>query len=156
MKRFTDAEICTLLVDPHTYAHRDLYHAMMSQPREHDPLFWAEPAGYRPFWVLTKHSEITDVQRQPEIFLNAPRIELLSIEQERQISEKMGQNSASGRRLIHMDGEEHRTLRNLSQGWLMPANLKGMEEQINIFSKEHVDKLAAAKGGQVDFVTEVS
>src|SRR5437762_1177732 len=120
MERFTPQEIATALTDARTYADRERYHAMMAQLRAEDPLFWAAPEGYRPFWVLTKHADITEVERQPEIFLNAPRLELFSIEQERAIREKMGQDSASGRTMLHMDGEEHRAYRGMSQGWFMP------------------------------------
>jgi cytochrome P450 len=33
--------------------------------REH-PVAWADPEGFRPFWVVSRHADIRELERQPE------------------------------------------------------------------------------------------
>lgn len=147
-------DIGNAIADPHTYADRERYHAILTKLRREDPLYWATPDGYRPFWIVSKHADIWEVERQPEIFLSGPRLELFSIEQEDKIRAATG-SSAVSRTMLHMDGPEHRAYRGMSQGWFMPANLRSMEPKLQDLAKEYVDKMAGA-GGELDFVHEVS
>jgi cytochrome P450 len=155
MDGHTTDPIGTALTNPHTYVDRDAYHAMMAKLRREDPLYWATPEGYRPFWVVTKHADIAEIERQPDLFLSGPRLELFSIEQERKVKETTGRDAAVGRTILHMDGMEHRAYRGMSQGWFMPQNLRNMDQRLNALGKEYVDKLARI-GGEADFVKEVS
>jgi cytochrome P450 len=144
------------LGNPHTYADRAKYHEILAYLRKEDPLYWAHPEGFRPFWVATKHADIIEIERQPDVFLSGPRLELFSIEQERKIKEATGRDAAVGKTLLHMDGTEHRAYRGMSQGWFVPKNLKSIEARIDALAKEYVDKLAAFHGEEVDFVKVVS
>ena len=143
------------LADPRIYQDRDRYHALLTRLRSENPLYWATPQGYRPFWVATRHADIQEIERQPEIFLSGPRLELFSLEQERKIKESSGGDSAVGKTLLHMDGSEHRIYRGMSQTWFMPKNLRSFEEPLAQLAREYVDKLAAG-GGEVDFVKDIS
>jgi hypothetical protein len=147
--------IGSALINPLTYQDRTLYDDIVASLRREDPLFWAEPEGYRPFWAVTKHADICEIERQPDVFLSGPRLELFTIEQECKVKESTGRDTAVGRTLLHMDGSEHRSYRGLSQGWFMPKNLQGIEQRLSQLSREYVDKMAAA-GGEFDFVTEIS
>jgi cholest-4-en-3-one 26-monooxygenase len=42
--------------------------------RRHEPVFWYERPNVDPFWAITKHADIIAVGKQPELFLNAPRL----------------------------------------------------------------------------------
>src|SRR5215469_12701707 len=55
------------LADPRIYQDRDRYHALLTRLRRENPLYWATPQGYRPFWVATRHADIQEIERQPEI-----------------------------------------------------------------------------------------
>ena len=66
------------LADPRIYQDRDRYHALLTRLRSENPLYRATPQGYRPFWVATRHADIQEIERQPEIFLSGPRLELFS------------------------------------------------------------------------------
>jgi cytochrome P450 len=143
------------LTDPHTYQDRNRYHALLTGLRQDAPLYRATPSGYRPFWVVTKHADIMEVERQPEVFLSGPRLELLSAEQERKVKESTGRDSAVGRTLLHMDGPEHRAYRGMSQAWFMPKNLRNLEERLAKLAREYVDKMVAG-GGEIDFVKDIT
>jgi cytochrome P450 len=143
------------LTDPGTYADRSVYDALLATLRREDPLFRATPDDYRPFWVATRHADISEIELHPEVFLSGPRLELFSIEQERRIKQATGGDSAVGQTLLHMDGAQHRAYRGASQSWFMPKNLKNMEQRLRELATECVDKMAAA-GGEMEFVSGVS
>ncbi|MET0985142.1 MAG: cytochrome P450 [Steroidobacteraceae bacterium] len=155
MQTSTRDDIGAALGNPRTYADRQGYHAILAQLRREDPLYWAHPEGFRPFWVATKHADIVEIERQPDVFLSGPRLELFSIEQEHKIKEATGRDAAVGKTMLHMDGAEHRAYRGMSQAWFLPKNLKHIEARVDVLAKEYVDKLAEA-GGEADFVKLVS
>ncbi len=155
MNHMPSQSVGSALANPHTYEDRSRYHALLAGLRREDPLFRASPDGYRPFWAVTKHADICEIERQPDLFPSGPRLELFSIEQERKIKESTGRDTAVGRTLLHMDGLEHRAYRGLSQGWFMPKNLHDMEQRLAELSRDYVDKMAAASG-EIDFVKSIS
>jgi cytochrome P450 len=59
------------------------------------------------------------------------------------------------RSILHMDGAEHRSYRAITQGWLMSARLKKLEQGLDDLAKEYVDALADT-GGEADFVSTVA
>lgn len=150
----TDA-ISRAIVEPNTYSTPGVYHELFTALRRDTPVRWTDPQTARPFWLITRHADIIEIERQPDVFINAPRLELFSIEQERRIMEAMNGRAAVSRTMLHMDGAEHRSYRALTQQWFMPANLKRLEDRIAALAKEYVDKLADA-GGEADFVHEVA
>ena len=47
---------------PETYTNEDELHNILKSMRENDPVCWLEPENYRPFWAITKHSDISDIE----------------------------------------------------------------------------------------------
>ena len=41
--------------------------------RKEDPVSWVEPDQFRPFWAITKHEDIIEIEKQNELFINDPR-----------------------------------------------------------------------------------
>ncbi len=144
------------IVDPVTYAHPDLCDALFTQLRRDTPVRWTQPAGYRPFWTVSKYSDIMEVEGQNERFINAPRLTLNTIETEERTRAKTGGNAGTSavRQVINMDGAEHRLYRGLTQAWFMPVNLRKLEDRLAALAKEFVDRMAA-RGGACDFVKDV-
>jgi len=79
-----------LVKDYATYVDESAYHALFARLRKEAPLAWAEPEGCRPFWVVTKHADIRDVELQATQFVNAARTFLLTVEEERQLPRVCG------------------------------------------------------------------
>ena len=50
-------------------------HAEWSYLRKRAPVYWYGRKKVVPFWAITKHADISEVARQPRIFLNAPRLD---------------------------------------------------------------------------------
>lgn len=70
------------IVDPKTFAREESYHDLYTQLRRDDPVHWTEPGTFRPFWTISKHADIMEIERQNDIFLNDPRTILQSIDVE--------------------------------------------------------------------------
>jgi len=148
-------EISNAIADAHLYADPERFHALFTRLRREEPVRWTTPEGVRPFWTLSRHADIVEVERQPQLFPSGPRLELFSIAQEEKIMKAMGGNRAVSRTMLHMDGAEHKAYRGLTQSWFMPGNLKKLDEGLAALAREYTDKLARA-GSQVDFVLAVA
>ena len=48
--------------------------------RREAPIHHCAPAGFEPFWAITRHADIGEISKQPDIFLNSPGIVVLSDE----------------------------------------------------------------------------
>jgi cytochrome P450 len=64
------------LVDPERFARRGYPHDVWTRLRAETPVAWLEPAGFEPFWAVTKHADIMQVASHPERFSNAQGITL--------------------------------------------------------------------------------
>ncbi|KWE18348.1 hypothetical protein WL74_29385 [Burkholderia cepacia] len=142
------------LSNPATYADFDGYHALLRQLRAHDPVHWTEPEGYAPFWTVTRFQDVQDIERQNELFVNAPRSILRPLVMEESFSKTTGSRQTA-RGIIQMDGDEHRKHRLLTQGWFSPAKLKFIEDTIVQLARQHVDSMTSRQEG-FDFAHDLS
>lgn len=78
------------VVDPVLYSNEVRLHQMLSELRRTEPVRWTEPSDYRPFWALTKHADIMEVERQSSQFVVGPRNRLVTVEEEQRVRAKTG------------------------------------------------------------------
>ncbi|MFZ4110268.1 MAG: cytochrome P450, partial [Polymorphobacter sp.] len=57
------------LVNPLNYADESVLGAY-AELRATDPVHWTEPTGFRPFWSITRHADITAIAKQNDKFIN--------------------------------------------------------------------------------------
>ncbi len=141
------------LVNPEVTADESI-HDVYAELRATDPVHWAEPTGFRPFWAITRHADITAVAKQNDRFVNRFRTYLTPTEAEEWTLATSG-DSHLFRTLVDIDDPQHMKLRRLTNTWFMPANLKKLEPEIAAIAKRHVDHMASL-GGACDFVNEVA
>ena len=55
------------------YGERGYPHAEWERLRRESPVHFMRPEGYLPFWAVTKHADIVEVSKQPEVFRSAGR-----------------------------------------------------------------------------------
>ena len=55
---------------PETYADESKLHEIFTFMRKEDPVTWVEPEDYRPFWAVTKHSDIIEIEKKNDFFIN--------------------------------------------------------------------------------------
>lgn len=147
-------ELDAAIVNPTTYADEAGFHSLFAHLRTQSPVHWTEPAGYDPFWTISKYNDIQDIERQPEIFISAPRTSLRTKAQEDDIRKMTGSRQVA-RTIIQMDGAEHRAYRLLTQAWFAPTSLKSLEEKVSSLARKHIDEMEK-KGGSCDFVRDVA
>ena len=141
------------IVHPDLYASWDI-HEVYSKLRRDDPVHWTQPDGFRPFWSITKHADILEVEKNNRIFINHDRTYLSPKAGEEWIKATTGDTHLF-RTLVDLDDPVHMKLRALTQSWFMPPNLRKLETRIAALAKEHVDHMASL-GGECDFVKEVA
>src|SRR3990167_3415386 len=150
------ADIARDVVDPKAYADWDRSHAAFSWLRKNAPLDVAEVEGFDPFWVVSRHADILNVERQNDLFHNEDRsATLTTIESDQKVRAMMGGSPNLLRSLVQMDNPDHMQYRRLTQGWFLPQNLRKLEDRIREIARGFIDKMAA-KGTECDFARDVA
>jgi cytochrome P450 len=138
-----------LLADPMAYTDEPKLHAALAHLRPHAPVSWVDVPNYRPFWAITKHVDIMDIERDNMLFTNWPRPVLTSADGDELAA-------ASGvRTLIHMDDPQHREVRAIGADWFRPKAMRALKVRIDELAKIYVDKMVAV-GPECDFVQQVA
>ena len=148
------AVVDKLLVDSSVYASHDRYHDLFRYLRGHEPVRMSQPAGFNPFWTVSKHADICEVQRQPALFINAPRNTLLPIAVEERLQRELGSKLIMNT-MLSMDGEEHQSMRRLGAEYFTPAGIAKLKEGFRRAANFYIDRMAD-QGSTCDFVQTVS
>ncbi|OBF09673.1 cytochrome P450 [Mycobacterium sp. 852002-10029_SCH5224772] len=143
------AQAVKVFADPTAYADEPRLHAALTHLRAHAPVSLVDCPPYRPFWAITKHADIMDIERENMLFTNWPRPVLTTAE-----GDEM-QAAAGVRTLIHLDDPQHRVVRAIGADWFRPKAMRALKIRVDELAKIYVDKMMAA-GGECDFVQEVA
>ena len=138
-----------LLADPLAYTDEVRLHAALGHLRAHAPISWVDVEDYSPFWAVTKHADIMEIERANDVFTNSPRPVLLTTEADAQ------QAAVGIKTLIHMDDPQHRDFRAIGANWFRPKAMRALKDRADELAKRFVDTMAA-KGPECDFVQEVA
>jgi cytochrome P450 len=106
-----------------TFTDEAFFHAAAAKLRAEDPIHWVEHPDFNPFYVLTKHADVLEVELHQNEFLNAPRA-ILGTKESDAMRAMQGHLVKS---LVQMDDPEHRSHRNLTAEWFLPKNLAKLE-----------------------------
>ena len=138
-----------VLADPLAYADEPKLHAALTHLRANAPVSWVEVPNYRPFWAITKHADIMDIERDNVLFTNWPRPVLTTTEGDEL------QANAGVRTLIHLDDPQHRVVRAIGTDWFRPKAMRALKVRVDELARNYVDKMMAV-GPECDFVQEVA
>ena len=148
-------DVAETIVDPKAYADGRIYESY-AWLRANAPLAVAHPAGFDPFWVVTRHADILEISRQNDLFHSGDRATTITSKAaDDRVREKTGGSPHLVRSLVQMDAPDHPKYRALTQAWFMPPNIRGLEDRIRKIARASVERMAS-KGGQCDFVREVA
>ncbi|MBA2935271.1 cytochrome P450 [Sphingomonas sp. CGMCC 1.13654] len=150
-----EAAIDNAIASGQFYGDPSRKYALFAQLRREDPVRWTEPEGYRPFWTVTRHADIIEIERQNDRFLNEPRSRLLSIDFEQRVAALMEGKPLLVQSMHSMDGDHHRAYRQITASWFMPKHLKRLEQQVGVRARATVDTLLAS-GPTLDFYRDVA
>ena len=140
------------LIDPDTFAD-GLPLEQFAAMREQAPVFWHEQVGSwgDGFWVVTRHADVQEVSRLPEVFSSWERGALLHTgpAEDEETALQMTRML-----MLNMDPPEHSHYRNIVQRAFTPRTIRALEDRLVEFANDIVDR-AIAKGTG-DFVKDVA
>jgi cholest-4-en-3-one 26-monooxygenase len=128
--------------EQHGYPHRE-----WTWLRRHAPVFWYDRPNVEPFWAVTKQADIIEIGKQPDVFLNAPRLAVFT-------TDLPPPPEGQSRHLLNMDPPDHARYRRVTSQWFTPRAIKGMDEKVARVTCEVLD--AAAEKTVGDFVQDIS
>lgn len=138
-----------VLADPLAYTDEKRLHAALTHLRATAPVSRVEMPDYKPFWAITKHADIMDVERENMLFTNWPRPVLTTT-----VGDEL-QAAAGVRTLIHLDDPQHRVVRAIGSDWFRPKAMRALKMRVDELAKIYVDKMLAV-GPECDFVQQVA
>lgn len=149
------ADLARTLVTPRSYANGETTEAHRWL-RANNPLGLASVEGFDPFWVVTKHEDLSAISRNNKLFLSGERQTTLTDQAgDKRAREITGGSPHLVRSLVQMDAPDHPKYRALTHGWFMPQNVKKLEDAIRGIARKNVDKFLASDGA-CDFVKDVA
>jgi cytochrome P450 len=148
----TLAAASRIFIDPGAYADLDSWHAVAARLRREDPVHRIEAEGFEPFYAVTRHADIVEIERQHDKFWNT----MNAVLGQTAATERLRSSGADIKTLIHMDGAEHRAHRKITNDWFKPANLRQtLEAAVDQLARKYVDRMLEL-GGECDFASEVA
>ena len=140
-----------IFIDPAAYADQAAWHAVAADLRDDAPVLRVEAEGYAPFWAVTRYEDVFDVSRHNEQFLNT-RNSVLGPDLQFEMLAAMG---IEPKTLIHMDGEEHRDHRGLTNAWFRPRAVSQRQAAIDAIADQFVEKFRELDGC-CDFAQDIA
>jgi cytochrome P450 len=147
-------EAARVFADPTSYADEPRLHAALTHLRGHAPVSLVDCPPYRPFWAITKHADIMEIERANDLFINEPRPLLATAAADDMAREQLDAGMGL-RTLIHMDDPQHRVVRAIGADWFRPKAMRALKRRVDELAKIYVDKMMAT-GNTCDFVQEVA
>ncbi|MFC0448105.1 cytochrome P450 [Rhodococcus jostii] len=128
--------------------------------RENNPLGRAVVDGYDPIWLVSKHADIMEIERQPDIFTSAGGEDKGSVNPilANQAGDQFTKSINNGslrilETLTYLDPPEHTAIKDIALDWFRPTNLAKWETVIRDLAKAAVGRLRETDG-RIDFVKD--
>ncbi len=143
-----------VLAEPRAYSDEARLQEALAHLRAHAPVSWVDVPPYAPFWAITKHADVMDIERDNELFTNDPRpfLEVAEFDDKQRAEREAG---VGLRTLIHTDDPHHRDLRKIGADWFKPSALRALKTRCDELAKIWVDKMAE-KGPELDFAQDIA
>jgi cholest-4-en-3-one 26-monooxygenase len=134
------------LIDPGRYARRGYPHDAWTRLRAEAPVAYFAPAGWEPFWAITKHADILEIAKQPLRFSSAKGITLL----------RAGVVIPPSEMVVMLDPPEHGPVRRIANGRFTPRAVREQRPDIERIAAETVDNATFGNSGELDFVDRIA
>jgi cytochrome P450 len=147
-------DIARIVIAPKSYTDDAVVYGAFKWLRANMPLGIARVPGYDPLWIVTKHADIREVERNAKLFHNADHNPVLNDQASDAFTREI--NGGSLRilsSLTYMDPPEHASYRTLTSNWFLPGKISKLEEQIRVLARQSVDNLLSFDG-ECDFVRD--
>ena len=140
------------ITDPRTFTDPAALHGLLARIRQTDPLPYINADDYAPIWLVSRHADIMEIERNAAQFINAPRQAILPLSYEAKARAAAGGAETSDfmRNLILMDGDEHKAYRQITQSYFTPKGLEPLLQDIEALAGEFIGQMHTADG-EIDF-----
>jgi len=140
------------IADARTFTDPAALHALLARIRTTDPLPYINTDDYPPFWLVSRHSDILEIERNAAGFINAPRQVIFPLSYEAQARAAAGgvETAAVMRNLVLMDGVDHKAYRDITQSYFTPKGLSAIVGDIEKLAQEFIGRMDQAEG-EIDF-----
>jgi cytochrome P450 len=140
------------IANARTFTDPAALHALLARIRKSDPLPYIEANDYPPFWLVSRHNDIMEIERNAARFINAPRQVIFPLSYEAQVRAASGgvETAAVMRNLVLMDGVDHKAYRDITQSYFTPKGLSAIVDDIEKLTQEFIGRMDEADG-EIDF-----
>ncbi|KQY50860.1 MULTISPECIES: cytochrome P450 [unclassified Nocardioides] len=114
--------------------------------RENAPLALSDVEGYDPLWLVVKHADIMEIERQPDVFTSGGGDDPGSHNPvlANQAGDAFTKSLTGGslrvlETLTYLDPPEHTMVKDIATQWFRPASLKQWEDRIRELAREAID-----------------
>lgn len=150
------ARLGRLIASPKAYANQKALLAGFRWLRANLPLGLVETEAFDPFWVVTRHADVTDIIRQHNLFHNGDRPHTLVPRASDEVARGLtGGSPHPIRTLVHMDEPDHSKYRRVTQSWFTQQRVNSLEDRIRRIARASIDRMAE-RGPTCDFVRDVA
>ncbi len=139
-----------IFIDPAAYQDFDRWHAIAAELRAEGLVHRVELPDRDPFWAIVGLPEIMEVEKNSDVFTNAPDPVMNPKGRMTEEREESPVNT-----LIQMDGDEHKAHRALVNEWFKPGEVKKLADQVGIQATRSVDEMQRL-GGSCDFAADIA
>ncbi len=145
------------LIRNHAYAEKGVPHDTWTRLRKEAPVHYCEPGrDFAPYWAITKHADICEISKQPDLFKSGDGIVMMKQNDEAALRGS-GQGLGAMRVIIEMDPPEHRSFRQVASPVFTPRAIQALDAAVDQSARDVVDRLAGATGeGECDFANDVA
>jgi cytochrome P450 len=148
------SEAGSVFATPAAYTDETRLHEALALLRRESPVHRVEVPGYTPFWAVTRHADVLEIERDHALWLSAPRPVLRTADLDAALEARRARGTGL-RSIVHMDDPEHRVLRAVGADWFRPKAMRALEVRVRELARRHVDRMAEY-GGACDFARQVA
>jgi cytochrome P450 len=157
-------QIARQIVLPEGHRDEQALYAAYRWLRENQPVGLAKVEGWDPVWLVSKHADVMEVERKPQVFSAGGGQEIGAHNPifNNQAGDAFTKQINNGSLRIldalpYLDPPEHSKVKGITVDWFRPQNLKTREDAIRDHARESVEKLVAlSKEGELDLVKDWS
>jgi cytochrome P450 len=131
--------------------------------RENMPLGQARVEGYDPIYLVSKHADIMEIERQPDLFTSGGGADKGSHNPilQNQAGDEFTKSLTGGSLRIldtvtYLDPPEHTAVKDIAAAWFRPAQLKQWEEKIRELAQHAIERFLQQGTNEIDFVKDFS
>jgi cytochrome P450 len=139
-----------VFADYDAYTDEGYFHRACALLRREASIPLVEADGFPPFYALTRHADVMEAERNPEVFHNTQQPVLTEMERQKMMSQ-----AGDLATLVHLDGSEHRKYRAVTADWFQPSSLARLEGRVAELARRSVDRMAEL-GGECDFAVDIA